>query len=165
MTQERDLSQAEFDGLLDWLDLERERAAAKYEVIRRGLIELFDSRGCSDAEHLADKTINTVARKVAQIAPTYSGQPAHYFYGVAKNVLHEYFRDKTLPLSESSAAVLCDSEDREQLFGCLDRCLDKLSTADRDLILTYYQALKREKIDTRQRLKTTLSLTSNALRV
>ena len=167
MKDERNLTQAEFERLLTWLDPDRERAAEKYEVIRQGLIELFDSRCCCDAEHLADKTINTVARKVEQIAPTYSGKPVHYFYGVAKNVLHEYFRDRTLPLVDSSAAtaVIPDAEDRERLFQCLDRCLDQLPAADRDMILTYYQAKKKEKIDMRQRLGTTLGLTSNALRV
>ena len=98
MKTQRDLTQTEFDRLLAWLDADRDRAAVKYEVIRRGLIELFDSRCCSDAEDLADRTINRVARKVEQLAPTYSGEPSLYFYGVAKHVLQEYFRAKTVPL-------------------------------------------------------------------
>jgi DNA-directed RNA polymerase specialized sigma24 family protein len=166
MKENRDLTQVEFDRLLVWLDSDRERAAEQYEVIRQGLIELFESRCCSDSEHLADKTINTVARKVEQIAPTYTGKPAHYFYGVAKHVLHEYFRNRTLPLVDSTAAPMVgDSEDREQLFDCLDHCLNELSVADRELILTYYRAIKREKIDLRQQLTTTFGLTGNALRV
>jgi len=165
--KKRDLTQAEFDRLLTWLDADRERAAESYEVIRHGLIELFESRCCGDAEDLADNTINTVARKVEQIAPTYSGKPAHYFYGVAKNVLHEYFRDRTVPLDDLTPAtpVTSETEDRERVFQCLDQCLDQLLAEDRDLIVTYYQANKRKKIDMRQHLGTNLGLTSNALRV
>src|SRR5438876_12121916 len=126
MKKQPDLTQPEFDRLLAWLDADRDCAAAKYEVIRRGLVELFDSRCCSDAEDLADRTINTVARKVERIAPTYSGKPSLYFYGVAKHVLQEYFRDKTVPLEMPLAApVIEESDDRELLFQCLDTCLEQ----------------------------------------
>lgn len=167
MKKQRDLTQPEFDRLLAWLDADREHAADKYEVIRRGLIELFDCRGCSDAENLADKTINTVARRVEEIEPSYSGEPALYFYGVAKRVLHEYFRDrKTVPLEMSLAAPETeDFEVREQLFECLDYCLEQLSPTDHETILTYYVEVRRARIDMRQRLTERLGLTSNSLRV
>jgi DNA-directed RNA polymerase specialized sigma24 family protein len=166
MKKQRDLTRLEFDRLLAWLDEDRDCAAAKYEVIRRGLIELFDSRCCSDAEDLADRTINTVARKVDQIAPTYSGEPSLYFYGVAKHVLQEYFRDKTVPLEVPLAAPVVDeADDRELLFQCLDTCLEHLSPEDHESILTYYLEAKRARIEMRQDLTGRLGLTSNALRV
>jgi DNA-directed RNA polymerase specialized sigma24 family protein len=166
MKKQRDLTQPEFDRLLAWLDEDRDCAAAKYEVIRRGLIELFDSRCCSDAEDLADRTINTVARKVERIAPTYSGEPSLYFYGVAKHVLQEYFRGKTVPLEMPLAAPIVEGpDDRELLFQCLDTCLEQLSPEDHESILTYYLEAKRARIDKRQDLTGRLGLTSNALRV
>jgi DNA-directed RNA polymerase specialized sigma24 family protein len=166
MKKQRDLTQTEFDRLLGWLDADRDRAADKYEVIRRGLIELFDSRCCSDAEDLADRTINTVARKVEQIAPTYVGEPGLYFYGVAKRVLHECFRDKTVPLEFSlTSPETEETDDRENLFQCLDACLEQLSPEDHETILTYYFEAKRARIDLRQNLTGRLGLTSNALRV
>jgi DNA-directed RNA polymerase specialized sigma24 family protein len=166
MKKQLDLTQPEFDRLLAWLDEDRDCAAGKYEVIRRGLIELFDSRCCSDAEDLADRTINIVARKVEQLAPTYSGEPSPYFYGVAKHVLQEYFRDKTVPMEMPLAApIIEDRDDREALFQCLDTCLEQLSPEDRETILTYYLAAKRAKIEMRQGLTGRLGLTSNALRV
>lgn len=166
MKKQRPLTQPEFDRLLAWLDEDRDRAADKYEVIRRGLIELFDSRCCSDAEDLADRTINTVAGKVDQIAPTYSGEPGLYFYGVAKHVLQEYFREKTVPLEMPFASTVTEGpDDRECMFQCLDSCLEQLSPEDHETILTYYLEAKRARIDMRQNLTGRLGLTSNALRV
>src|SRR5438034_3195086 len=144
MKKQRELTQLEFDRLLAWLDEDRDHAADKYEVIRRGLIELFDSRCCSDAEDLADRTINIVAGKVDQIAPAYSGEPGLYFYGVAKHVLQEYFREKTVPLEMPLAATVTEGpDDRENLFQCLDICLEQLPPEDHETILTYYLEAKR----------------------
>lgn len=166
MKKQPDLTLPEFDRLLAWLDEDRDSAAVKYEVIRRGLIELFDSRCCSDAEDLADQTINIVTRKVEQLAPNYLGEPSLYFYGVAKHVLQEYFREKTVSLEMPLAApVIEDPHERELLFQCLDACLEQLSPEDHETILTYYLATKRAKIDMRQDLTGRLGLTSNALRV
>jgi len=167
MKKQRALTQPEFDRLLAWLDADRGRAADKYEVIRRGLIELFDGRGCTDSEHLADKTINTVARRVEEIQPSYLGEPAPYFYGVAKRLLHEYYRDtKTVPLETSFASPeVEDFEVREQRFECLESCLEQLSALDRETIITYYLEAKRARIDLRQGLTGRLGVSSNALRV
>ncbi|HXI24477.1 MAG TPA: hypothetical protein VNG71_11490 [Pyrinomonadaceae bacterium] len=167
MKKQRDLTQPEFDRLLAWLDADRGRAADKYEVIRCGLIELFDGRGCADSENLADKTINTVARRVEEIQPSFKGDPAPYFYGVAKRLLHEYYRDiKTVPLETSYASSeVGDFEVREQRFECLESCLEQLSPADRETIITYYLEAKRARIDLRQGLTERLGVTSNALRV
>src|SRR5688572_10205931 len=88
------LSQAEFDRLLTWFDIDRDKAGEKYESIRQALIELFDAWSCCGAEELADETINRVGTKLDEIVPTYSGDPALYFFGVAKMVHHEYFRVK-----------------------------------------------------------------------
>jgi DNA-directed RNA polymerase specialized sigma24 family protein len=166
MKTQRDLTQSEFDRLLTWLDADRERAAIKYEVIRRGLIELFDARCCSDVEGLADRTINTVARKVEQIAPTYTGEPALYFYGVAKRILQEYFRTKTVPLEFTLVSPAVEEpDDREQLLECLDKCLENLSPDNHETILTYYLEAKRARIELRQDLTGRLGLTGNALRV
>src|SRR5258708_36541707 len=140
MKKQRDLTQPEFYRLLAWLDADRGRAADKYEVIRRGLIVLFDGRGCTDSENLADKTINTVARRVEEIQPSFLGEPAPYFYGVAKRLLHEYYRDrKKVPLETSFAAPEAEGfEVREQRFECLESCLEQLSPTDHETILTYY---------------------------
>ena len=88
------LSQEDFDALLAWLDSDRERAGIKYEQIRSSLIKIFTGRGCLDAEELADETINRVTRKIKDIKSEFRGDPALYFFGVAKMLLLEYKRRK-----------------------------------------------------------------------
>src|SRR5215216_2251273 len=73
MSGEWTLTSEEFDDLLSWLDPNRERAGSRYEEIRAGLIKRFRWRGCSDAEDLADKTINRVVKKLPEIRATYKG--------------------------------------------------------------------------------------------
>jgi hypothetical protein len=87
MSRRWTLTKESFDSLLAWLDPDREQSARKYESIRRTLIKIFTWRNVSDAEDLADETINRVAQRVNEVKPYYSGDPALYFYGVAKNLL------------------------------------------------------------------------------
>ena len=54
------LTQEDFDRLLRWLDANLEAAGKEYEAIRQRLIKIFARRGCSEAEDLADETINRV---------------------------------------------------------------------------------------------------------
>lgn len=167
MKKQWGLSQDEFDRLLAWLSPEREQAGAKYESIRSGLIELFDSWKCCEPEGLADETINRVVVKVDSIAPHYSGDPALYFYGVAKNVRHEYLRKRQdLPLLvDSVLPAVSQSNEKEQLSACLDQCLNELPEPDKNLVLMYYQDDKKARIEARKRLVEQMSVTSNALRV
>jgi DNA-directed RNA polymerase specialized sigma24 family protein len=156
------LTQKELDRLLHWLDPDRERAAEKYELIRAGLIRRFLNRHCVDAEGLADETINRVAVKVEELAGTYQGDPAIYFHGVAKKVLLEHHRDRY-------AEAKPPPPEPEPIFGdiyfeCLERCLGKLSTERRDLILLYYSEMRQAKIDARKEMREQRNLKANALR-
>src|SRR5215217_5023724 len=81
-----------FDALLTWLDPDREKAARKYEDIRHSLISIFEWRGCCDAEELAAETITRVLNKVPTLVDGYVGDPALYFYGVAKRLAYEVSR-------------------------------------------------------------------------
>jgi RNA polymerase sigma factor (sigma-70 family) len=166
MKDEWDLSQDDFDRLLAWLDTDRELAGQKYENLRRGLIDFFNYRGCSGAEDLADDTINRVTRKVKELEPKYKGDPVRYFYGVAKKVCQEYLRKKPTLEITSLASYTSDQADiLEQQDRCLAWCINQLSPVNREVILTYYQKDKREKIDARKELGKRLGLTSNTLRV
>ena len=51
------------------------------------------------------------------------------------------------------------------MLSCLDRCLNKLSAADSELILEYYQGEKHEKIQRRCELGVRLGLSANALSI
>src|SRR5687768_2284670 len=92
MIKSSSLTQQNLDNLLLWLDHDRDTAGVKYEKIRRTLIKIFAARQCHQPEDLADETLSRVARKADELATTYNGEPANFFYGVAKNVHREYLR-------------------------------------------------------------------------
>src|SRR5262245_6498895 len=171
MTRNWTPTKEHFDKLLDWLDADRERAGEKYEYIRHSLIKIFIWRGCNQAEDLADEAINRVMRKAGQLVETYEGDPALYFYGVAKKVLLEYQRKEFTPASplrivNAAAPELKEVSDQEDAkFDCLELCLQRLSQDDRDLILLYYQKEKQAKIDFRKELAEQIGIATNTLRV
>jgi len=168
------LTQDAFDGLLDWLDPDREVAGRKYEAIRLRLIKIFTCRGCSEAEDLADETINRVAARVGEIATDYQGEPAAYFYGVAQKVYLEHLRkvkvkQAEVPLDSSfnDPAMRKDrvDDDIEPSYECLEHCLEHLPSANRQLVLEYYRQERKAKIDHRKLLAAELGIAVNALRI
>jgi DNA-directed RNA polymerase specialized sigma24 family protein len=172
MKKDWELTQEAFDGLLDWLDPDREEAGRKYEAIRLRLIKIFICRGCPEAEFLTDETINRVTARVEEISRTYVGDPALYFYAVAHKVYLEYVRKsrQTPTPVEFTPAVLNKQavslgEDFEPVYRCLERCLESLPTDSRELVVRYYKQEKQAKIDDRKLLATELGIGANALRI
>jgi RNA polymerase sigma factor (sigma-70 family) len=172
MKKEWTITQEAFDGLLNWLDANREEAAQKYEKIRTRLIKIFACRGCGEADELADETINRVTAKVDSIASSYSGDPALYFYGVAQKVHLEYLRSRPVlqePLEVErelkSRNVIERDDDIEREYECLERCMEKLPPANRRLVLQYYEEEKQAKINHRRKLAEQLGIAVNALRI
>lgn len=164
-----DLTQEAFDELLAWLHRDREQAANKYEQIRDRLIRIFMHRGCTTAEDLADQTINQVARKVQEIKAYFEGDPAPYFYAVARNVHSEYFRSKheEVPdmLEVLSAQQPEESEETEREHNCLEKCLVEMAPPDRELLLDYYREDGGAKIEHHKELAGRRGITRNALRI
>lgn len=156
------LTQESFDALLAWLDPQREQAGRKYEEIRLRLIKIFTCRGCCEPEDFADETINRVSKKLKEIESDYSGDPAPYFYGVANKVHLEYLRRRPV---QPPPPRLEDTEDIELEYECLERCIQKLTPNNRQLVLQYYQEEKRAKIDQRRQLAEQLGIALNALRI
>src|SRR5262245_11885583 len=133
---QRELTKDTFDRLLIWLDQDRDRAAEKYEQIRTRLTKIFETRGCVSPEDLVDETIDRIARKVQQVAATYEGNPALYFGGVARLIHLEHLRKhrQSLPLLNEDP-----TEEIEERYECLEKCLSRLTTTNRELILQYYE--------------------------
>jgi DNA-directed RNA polymerase specialized sigma24 family protein len=155
------LTQESFDALLCWLHPDREEAGKKYEQIRQRLIKIFTCRGCGDSEDLADETINRVANKLSDIAPSFVGEPARYFYGVANKLHLEYLRRKPPP----AIPVITGALESEKEFECLERCMEKLSLENRNLVVEYYQDERQARIDHRRRIAERLGIAVNALRI
>jgi RNA polymerase sigma factor (sigma-70 family) len=156
------MSPESFEALLCWLDPDREKAGLKYEQIRSGLINFFTGRGHCEAEDLADETINRVISRLHEVSNQITGERARYFYGVARKVQLEYLRRK-LPNPPAESAK--DSDRVELEYRCLEKCIAKLSPENRALVMRYYEADGREKIDKRKQLADELGIAPNALRI
>lgn len=57
------------------------------------------------------------------------------------------------------------SEERELEFDCLEKCLEKLTSRNRDLILDYYRDAEEGMIEHRRALSARLGIGLNALHI
>jgi len=160
--------------LLHWLDSDEEEAAREYERIRRILIKIFLSNGCSNAEDLADVTFDRVALKIDAIKENYQGNKRLYFAGAARKVVFEARRGKELLLGEEKFETSDDKaagfyEPAEENLSaellCLKSCLKKLKTARRKLILAYFADSNIKKVEHHKKIAEIFSLSANALRL
>jgi len=156
------MSQETFEALLDWLDSDREHAGLKYEDIRTRLIKFFSATSQTEAEALTDETINRVARRLSDVKDQVYGERARYFYGVARKVQLEYLRRKQ---PQAEQGFVSDSAQIEIEYRCLEECIAKLSAENRELVLRYYGAEGRERIEQRKLQAQKLGIAPNALRI
>lgn len=173
------LNREAFDALLVSLDPDPERAGARYEHLRHALITFFECRGSSIPEELTDDTMNRVARRLSEGQRIEVGNPASYFYGVARNVLREYWESRSRgPDSLEGLPAAARAPDphrlheqwserllKERRLDALERCLDALSATEQELIRDYYQGETSARIQARRRLAGRLGIALNALRI
>lgn len=165
------LTQDGFDQLLAWLDSDREKAAIRYETIRVSLIRILRWRGSNNAEDLADETINRVIEKVDLLEKTFVGDPAIYFYAVAKNLFKEEQRTAKAHTGLSEGDKLTqpppslDETTDECIYDCLSFCLRHEGKEIEKMILAYYSGDGQVKIANRKALAEQLGIPLNALRV
>ena len=163
------LTQDAFDGLLAAIGPDRDSAADRYLEIRRNLVRLFEWRGCSMPDEYADETLNRCARRINQ--GDQIRDVATYSIGIARMVLREMNRERArapLPLQqarEPRAASLEFETDTQGHVECLQRCLEQLSPATRDIILHYYQGDSSDKVRNRSRLTQVLGIAAGTLRM
>lgn len=163
------LTQQAFDGLLAAIGPDREAAADRYLEIRRNLVRFFEWRGCATPDEYADETINRCARKIGEGDEI--RDVASYVVGIARMLLREVGRDRAKaarPLSEVPEPRAAPPEpafDEEPRVQCLRRCLSRLSSENRDLILHYYQGDKGDKIKNRKGLLHLFEVSASTLRM
>jgi DNA-directed RNA polymerase specialized sigma24 family protein len=155
-----------FSRLLSRLGQNTDEAAGQYERLRGTLEKFFDWHGAWPPEECADETLDRLTRRLesVDVADVWS-----YALGIARLVLLEWQRRPTTlstagrpELAERSAPVL--QEEDEPLPVCFERCLAALPDDSRTLVLEYYVAERREKIDNRRRLAQTFGVSESALR-
>jgi DNA-directed RNA polymerase specialized sigma24 family protein len=156
--------------LLEWLDDGVDSHGETYLEIRRRLVAYFDRRDRPAADELADETLNRISRTLEQSGTIATRPPARYCYVVAKFVLLEDFRRdrRHVPLDGKSDALPHAEPDRsvvvrEHRLACLDQCLGRLRTQQRELAIEYYRDARRERIERRRDLARRLGITMNAL--
>jgi len=157
-----------FDNLLLIFDPNRDRAAEKYLGVRVNLVRFFEWRGCPFPEDHADETFNRVARKIAdgeQIE-----KPSGYVMGVARFLVLEIIKSvskqrEALGEYQQSYNEVADAPESESQIDCLQKCLQQLSSDNREFIIQYYQGDKGEKIENRRILGERLGVAINTLRM
>lgn len=159
----KEVTREKFANFLAWLSPDIERAGEEYERLRFRLCTFFAQRRCNFSDELADETINRVILKVADERVE---SKLAYCYGVAKNIYRESLR-KQRPHVDIDDVVIAAKEPEEPAFSsdCLDECLDKLPTENRNLLLEYFSEAKRTKIELHQRISESLKTSQTALRM
>lgn len=176
MTKSSILTQTNLDDLLQWLCTDRESAGQKYEHVRRTLIRVFAGRKCYHAEELADETLTRVANKARTLAVTYEGDRFLYFYGVAKNVYHEYLKRLARESASDESQMRNgrgliaqtaaeESDESDARLECLLNCLRSLPDEQREIVTKYYDEQKSANINNRKALAERYRLSMNALRL
>jgi DNA-directed RNA polymerase specialized sigma24 family protein len=166
--QSRVLTQSGLDLLLSRLDPDRNVAGQNYENVRRRLVTFFRFNNCTEAEMLADETIDRVSRRLIE---TEVLDLMSFISGVARRVSFEWHRSKKTKalgdVPELSAPASADLEDQaaaEKRLGCLRACAKHLNEQDQELILEYYQYEKSRKIKSRIDMAQGLGISVTALR-
>jgi DNA-directed RNA polymerase specialized sigma24 family protein len=171
------LTQESIDKLLAHLGEDHETAGLAYQELRGKLIIFFEGYRCSDAEELADVTLNRVARKLCEGEIIH--KPRLYALSVARFVLSEYWRRQeksALPLDESNqefennhsthvenARAQHEAEMRRE--ECMRRCFMQLSAQQQKLLIDYYWCEKGSLIDHRREMAERLRISPNALSI
>jgi len=167
--------QTGFEALLRKLDPQRDRAAEKYEELRRKLVKFFEWSFCFPAEDLADQTLDRIARILLD-RPVFDLEP--FLWGVAKKIRQESHRHTEkivaitdLPNHGSSLKDKADveaevqaSREGEMQSLCLRACLHRINEQNRHVFLKYHGIYADTK-EQREKLASELGLTIGALRV
>jgi DNA-directed RNA polymerase specialized sigma24 family protein len=161
-----DLSEKSLAGFMSVLDEDPERAGERYELLRRKLMKFFEWRGSTNANELADETINRLVRKIEE------GEEIRnlfaYSSGMARLVWLEVLKEQERvrgALEELNASSQYSSQTGSQRIECFESCLEALPLENRALILDYYSAEKSSKIKLRKQLAEKLGTPINALRI
>ena len=171
------LSAGAFHKLLLWLDEGAQTEGRKYLETRRRLVAYFDRKNCLAPDELADETLNRVARRLEEEGSIESESSARYCYIVARFVFMEQLRGarkegalveelrRRQRAGDAGAGRADETEIKEKMLECLERCAGTLEPRSRELITQYYVGEEGVKIENRRALAEGLGITLNALSV
>ena len=158
-----------FNFFLSTLSSDPDTAEKKLIDIRRRLVIMLDCRACTCSEDLADEAMLRFAHRLPKMDPPFEGDVIPYLYTVAYNLYLDYINKQFLPLPDDVTELPAPDENainiKEQVYKCLDACLDGMDPKSRELVLEYYRLDKQNKIDLRKSLAGKLDISVNALRI
>ena len=154
-------------------DRNREAEDRCAEILRK-LVLFFAGRRCPNPEDLAMETVLRVASKCREVDVSSYADRAGYFFGVARNVVHEEHRSGVRE-SRGLEAFLREIsrtsgdpdawKDAEAAQSCLEQCLAALPDHARQLILRYYSKAGAAKVTAHRALADEFAKSVNALRI
>jgi len=168
-----ELESNSFSLLLAALDADEVKAADKYELLRSKIRSLLQWRGCieSDADDLADKTLDRVAAKLAEGEQidnigAYTGSVARFIWLEHQRKKKEDAVGDDLP--DVVVQPEADVESEDDRMECLRECMRSTipKPDDQRLITGYYDTDSNEKNkEARKRLAESLGLSVNTMKV
>ena len=154
-------------------DRNREAEDRCAEIMRK-LVFFFAGRRCANPEDLAMETVLRVASKCRDVDVSSYADRVGYFFGVARNVVHEQHRS-VLRESKALESFLREIsrtppdpdawKRTEAAQSCLERCIATLPDHARQLILRYYSNKGAAKVTAHRALAEELGKSVNALRI
>jgi DNA-directed RNA polymerase specialized sigma24 family protein len=151
------LDRGALDALLSTLAPDRDAAGARYEQLRRRLIDLFSWEHCDSPDSLADEVLNRLARKVQE--GTEIPHLEAFALGIARYVIQEErrkTRNRQALLRQIQLETKLPAPDPDA-WRALEMCLAQLQPERRDLIQRYY-------VEDRDALARSLGISPNTLR-
>jgi|SRR5689334_5188135 len=164
MKKERDPTREEFEKFLRWLGSTGDRSDRRFIFIQTRLIQIFASRGCSDAESLADEVTNRVAVRIDTVVQKYP-DPLRCCLGFIDNVHWEYLREQRKKSNAREPPKPRPANELESEDQCLQKCLENLDTAEQHVFVQYFGGERPARVGARRELREELRLTANALRI
>ena len=162
------LTQEAFDALLASLASDRDHAGEQYEIVRRKLVKFFELWGSVAPEDHADEALNRVARRIA------NGEQVRditaYLVGVARKLALELLKEQKkhhAARNQLGTSLLTSepSDESSQQRPCFEKCLGRLSTESRALIVEYFRTEGRARIENRKALADRHGIQLNTLRI
>ena len=139
----------------------------KYFELRGKLVRLFRVKRLSDAETLADETLHRAVVGYQKNNLDLKNVQA-WCFGIASRVSQEKYRELSrhesdYDLSNKEEESKPDQEAEDERLNCLRECLARLDSADRQLVVDYYNN-ETKASDNRRRMAAQLNLKENTLR-
>jgi len=149
------------------------RDEAVYERARNRLLQFFAARVKRADEELADATFDRVVAKLSDEVVAQVRSPVGYMLRFAHFIYLEHLKSEIARRARLAALQFEDADRtesaqeqwlRDERLALLERCLDELPSADRDLLLSYYTHDSKSRIASRQKLSLDLGITPELLR-